>query len=141
MTVRNFVSFSVDVTDELGERWQGTFEECVAVMSHNQEMAVGRARRNLLGPVNSDTPADQQDFYFAHAVAEINIRNAKSECVPQWWSKAGGGDRSPRVVEAVYEAQNKAIKAFLDEKLGKPAEKAGAEVRKHRGEQREQEKQ
>lgn len=125
-------SFTVDHTDDLNNRYEGTFEDCAVSLSFADDQNIGRLRRVSLGAFQSGatTMADENDFFFAQAAAELAVRCPK-ESSPAWWQKRSGADLPSSCIGAVYAA----MKIKLEEKVAeiqKKAKESKAEVRKDR---------
>jgi len=97
---KNTVSVSFKDIGLDGREFEGVFVFKV-ILSANEEDAIGRNRRSILGGhVTHDGDLDSSDRFSAQARAEISVRAVPE--VPAFWANQGA-DLPREVIEHLYE--------------------------------------
>jgi hypothetical protein len=105
------VTFTIQVEgDKTKEMHKGTFK-AKPMLTHREELAVDRIRRDLLGAGSND--ASGQAAATASILAELSVRLVD---VPNWWKTSNGGLDlvDENVVATLYDKVMKIEKEAID---------------------------
>jgi hypothetical protein len=126
MAISESVKFTVTITGETsGETWRGEFA-AKPRLSHRDQLARDRIRRELLGP--DGTNAVPRAHNQAEIFSQLAVRLTEA---PKWWSEAGNGlDLDDDNIVAEVYSQVMRIEQEAFERVKKAAEDAKAELAK-----------
>lgn len=111
---------------DTGKKYDGTFTFKVGLSMADQQ-AIGRMRRQILGPNNIASLADEANMLDAQFQAEIQVRAI--EPIPAFWSAKQGNDLPPELVRQIGEKMATEIQRIREQRA-QQAEQARGQMRK-----------